>query len=250
MNDRWSELRTLTQARIALGHAGHALPTAALLDFQLAHASARDAVHKPWDVEAFAEGVRALGLRPLLLATPVADRAEYLKRPDLGQMLDRESERKLRCPPPEAMDIALVVTNGLSSTALDRHGLPLVQAIASACCENDLRLGPVCLVANGRVAVSDPVGAGLHAQVAVIVIGERPGLSADDSLGLYFTYAPRPGRSNAERNCIFNVRPPAGLGYHEAASKLVYLTRESFRLGLSGVALKDETQFRAITAGR
>jgi ethanolamine ammonia-lyase small subunit len=151
MNDRWSGLRALTQARIALGHAGHALPTAALLDFQLAHASARDAVQKPWDVEVFAEGVRALGLRPLTLATPVMDRAEYLKRPDLGQTLDSESERKLRLQPPEAMDIAVVVTNGLSSTALDRHGLPLLQAIASTCCANDLRVGPVCLVANGRV---------------------------------------------------------------------------------------------------
>lgn len=249
MSDRWSDLRALTQARIALGHAGHALPTGALLDFQLAHASARDAVHKPWDIEAFAEGVRALGLRPLALATPVTDRAEYLKRPDLGQTLDRESERKLRLQPPEAMDVAVVVTNGLSSTALDRHGLPLLQAIASACCVSGLRLGPVCLVANGRVAVSDPVGAALDARAAVIIVGERPGLSADDSLGLYFTYAPCPGRSNAERNCVSNVRPPAGMDYHEAASKLIYLTRESFRLGLSGVALKDETRLGAITAG-
>jgi ethanolamine ammonia-lyase small subunit len=239
MSDRWSELRTLTQARIALGHAGHALPTAALLDFQLAQAAARDAVRKPWNIEAFAEGVHALGLRPLLLATPVADRAEYLRRPDLGRMLDGASERKLRCQPCAAMDIALIVTNGLSSTALDRHGLPLLQAIAGACCGNDLRLGPVCLVANGRVAVSDPIGAGLHAQVAVIVVGERPGLSADDSLGIYFTYAPRPGRSNAERNCISNVRPPVGLGYREAADKILYLILESRRLGISGVTLKD-----------
>lgn len=240
MNDRWSDLRTLTQARIALGRAGHALPTSALLDFQLAHASARDAVHKPWNIAAFAEEVYKLGLRALVLSTPITNRVEYLKRPDLGQLLDQESELKLGTLPHEDIDVALVVTNGLSSTALDKHALPLLQAIADTYHGHGLRLGPVCLVANGRVALSDSIGKGLGARLAVVIVGERPGLSADDSLGLYVTYAPRPGRSNAERNCISNIRPPAGLSYEHAARKLLYLTSESIRLNGSGILLKDQ----------
>jgi ethanolamine ammonia-lyase small subunit len=136
--------------------------------------------------------------------------------------------------------VALIVTNGLSSTAVERHGIPLLQAIVSGYREQQIRIAPVVLVANGRVALSDAIGSVLGARVAVIIVGERPGLSAADSLGIYLTYAPQPGNSDAQRNCISNIRPPEGLGYEAAAAKLIYLTEEAMRRGVSGVALKDE----------
>jgi ethanolamine ammonia-lyase small subunit len=240
MTDAWVALRRFTQARIALGRAGHAVPTRELLAFQLAHAQARDAVHLPWDPDAFAEQVRGLGEEALLLETPVADRAEYLRRPDLGRVLSEESRSRLRDLHAEGADVALIVTNGLSSTAVERHGIPLLQAIVNGYRTRQIRIAPVCLVANGRVALSDHVGRVLGAQLAVIVVGERPGLSAADSLGIYLTFAPQPGNTDAQRNCISNIRPPEGLGYEEAAAKLLYLTGEAMRRGVSGVALKDE----------
>ncbi len=233
-------LRRLTQARIALGRAGHALPTQAQLDFQLAHAQARDAVHVPWNIEAFAGQVRNLGEEALLLATAVGSRDEYLRRPDLGRLLDEDSRARLKQLRNQDTDVALIITNGLSSTAIERHGIPLVQAIRNAYRTRSFRLAPVALVPNGRVALSDDIGGALAARVAVIIVGERPGLSAADSLGIYLTFAPHPGTTDAGRNCISNVRPPEGLGYEAAAAKLLFLTEEALRLGLSGVALKDD----------
>lgn len=240
MSDPWNPLRRFTQARIGLGRAGHALPTGALLDFQLAHAQARDAVHWPWDAEAYAAEVRTLGAECLVLATPVADRSEYLRRPDLGRRLADASRDDLAEFSGEGFDIALAVTNGLSSTAVERHGLPLLAAILERYRALGLRVGPVCAVVNGRVALSDEIGAALKARLAVMVVGERPGLSAADSLGIYLTYAPGPGNTDAERNCLSNIRPPEGLDYGAAADKLAYLTGEALRRGLSGVGLKDE----------
>lgn len=240
MNDEWVALRRFTQARIALGRVGHALPTKALLEFQLAHARARDAVHFPWDMAGFAGQLRELGEAPLLLETRVADRDEYLRRPDLGRLLSDSSRDRLRQASAGGADVALIVSNGLSSTAVERHGLPLLQAILSGYGERGLRVAPICLVANGRVALADDIGGVLGARVAVIVVGERPGLSAADSLGIYLTYGPQPGNSDAQRNCISNIRPPEGMGYGAAAATLLYLTDEAMRRGLSGVALKDE----------
>jgi ethanolamine ammonia-lyase small subunit len=240
MTDSWVALRRFTQARIALGRAGHAVPTQVLLDFQLAHAQARDAVHFSWDIDAFAEQVRGLGEEVLILDTPVGSRGEYLRRPDLGRILTRESRNRLRNFNTGEADVALIVTNGLSSTAVERHGIPLLQAIVNAYRSRQIRIAPVSLVANGRVALSDDIGSILAARVAVIVVGERPGLSAADSLGIYLTFAPQPGNSDAERNCISNIRPPVGLSYDDAAAKLLYLTEEAMRRGISGVALKDE----------
>jgi ethanolamine ammonia-lyase small subunit len=240
MTDSWVALRRFTQARIALGRAGHAVPTRVLLDFQLAHAQARDAVHLSWDIAAFAGQVRGLGEVPLILETPVADRAEYLRRPDLGRVLSEESRTRLRDLNAGGADVALIVTNGLSSTAVERHGIPLLQAIVNGYRTRQIRIAPVTLVANGRVALSDDIGSVLAARVAMIVVGERPGLSAADSLGIYLTFAPQPGNTNAQRNCISNIRPPEGLGYEEAATKLLYLTEEAMRRGISGVALKDD----------
>jgi ethanolamine ammonia-lyase small subunit len=239
MTDPWIELRRFTQARIALGHTGHAIPTQALLDFQLAHAEARDAVHFPWDIETFAEQVRELGEKVLMLDTPVSSRSEYLRRPDLGRVLTEASRTRLENLKAGATDVALIVTNGLSSTAVERHGIALLQAIVEGFRARQISIAPVALVANGRVALADDIGSLLAARVAIIVVGERPGLSAADSLGLYLTYAPRPGNTDAERNCISNVRPPEGLGYAAAAAKLLYLTGKALRRGISGVSLKD-----------
>ena len=240
MTDPWVALRRFTRARIALGR-GHAVPTGALLDFQLAHAEARDAVHTPWDVAAFAGRVRDLGEEALILDTPVTGRGEYLRRPDLGRMLTEESRTRLRSVVDGEADIALIVTNGLSSTALERHGIPLLRAIVSGYHARRFRIAPIALVANGRVALLDDVGSAVAARAAVIIVGERPGLSAADSLGIYLTFAPQPGNTDAERNCISNIRQPDGLGYGAAVEKLLYLTEEALRRGISGVALKDET---------
>ena len=241
MTDLWVALHRFTQARIALGRAGHALPTKALLDFQLAHAQARDAVHLPWAIDAFAAQVRDLGLEVLSLDTPVTSRGQYLRRPDLGRLLTDESRLRLMDFAASETDVALIVTNGLSSTAVERHGIPLLQAIADGYRARHIRMAPISLVVNGRVALSDAIGSLLAARVAVIIVGERPGLSAADSLGIYLTFGPRPGNSDAERNCISNIHPPEGLDYEAAAAKLLYLTEEAMRRGMSGVALKDDT---------
>ncbi len=239
MTDPWIDLRRYTQARIALGRSGHAIPTQALLDFQLAHAQARDAVHFPWNVNDFAGRVRELGEEVLILDTPVSSRSEYLRRPDLGRVLTDTARDRLKHVNAAATEVALIVTNGLSSTAVERHGIALLQAIVAGCKVRQFRIAPVVLVANGRVALVDDIGYALAAQVAVIIVGERPGLSAADSLGIYLTFAPRTGNTDAERNCISNIRPPEGLGYEAAAAKLLYLTEEALRRGISGVALKD-----------
>ena len=240
MTDSWVALRRFTQARIALGRAGHAVPTQVMLDFQLAHAQARDAVHYSWAIDAFAGQVLGLGEEVLILDTPVVSRDEYLRRPDLGRVLTEGSGTRLRNFNDGEVDVALIVTNGLSSTAVERHGIPLLQAIVNSYRTRQFRIAPVFLVANGRVALSDAIGSVIAARVAVIVVGERPGLSAADSLGIYLTFAPQPGTTDAERNCISNIRPPEGLSYEAAAAKLLYLTGEAMRRGISGVALKDE----------
>lgn len=241
MSDSWLALNRFTQARIALGRAGHAVTTRELLDFQLAHARARDAVHFPWDVADFARQLRELGEEALLLTTPVTGRDEYLRRPDLGRIVTEESRELLKVASADETDIALIVTNGLSSTAVDRHGIPLLQALVNGFRARQLRLAPIALVANGRVALLDDIGSAAAARLAVIIVGERPGLGAADSLGIYLTFAPQPGNTDAQRNCISNIRPPEGLSYEAAAEKLFYLTDEALRRGISGVALKDES---------
>ncbi len=240
MTDPWIALRRFTQARIALGRAGHAVPTQALLDFQLAHAQARDAVQFPWNIDAFAEQLRDIGEETLILQTPVSSRSEYLRRPDFGRVLNEESRIRLCNFKASGVDVALIVSNGLSSTAVERRGIALLQTILEGLRVRQFRIAPICLVANGRVALLDDIGSVLDARVAVIVIGERPGLSAADSLGIYLGYAPKQGNTDAERNCISNIHPPEGLSYESATRKLLYLIEESNRRGFSGVALKDE----------
>lgn len=240
----WQQLRQLTPARIALGRAGTSLPTAAQLDFQFAHAQARDAVHLPFDHAELREELHSMGLETLLLHSAAVDRHTYLQRPDLGRRLDPASAEQLDDYARErgqAHDLAIVIADGLSALAVRRHSLPFLQRLLDQVRAEGWRLAPLCLVQQGRVAVADEVGERLGAKMSVILIGERPGLSSPDSLGLYFTYAPRVGLTDAYRNCISNVRLE-GLSYGMAAFRLMYLMREACRRQLSGVELKDEAE--------
>lgn len=240
MHDPWHELRRFTPARIAQGRAGCSLPTQALLDFQLAHAAARDAVHQGWDVDTFAGQLQETGLQSLVLQTRVESRVDYLQRPDKGRSLADASAALLYNATPSACDVALIVSNGLSSTAVNYHGLELLCAVHNALQASGLSMGPICLVPDARVAVADEIGALLKARASLILIGERPGLSAADSLGAYLTYAPKVGNTDAERNCLSNIRTPDGLSCAAAAAKLAWLINAALHLKLSGVGLKDD----------
>ncbi len=240
MKDPWADFRRFTQARIGQGRVGSATPTSAQLDFQFAHAMARDAVHQIWQVDEFAKAITLKGWQSLELATLVGHREQYLLRPDLGRCLNQPSRQLLQSLVNPSIDVALIVSNGLSSTAVDQHGLGLLDAIMTAYAGCQLKLGPICLLPNARVAVADEIGVLLNARVSVIIVGERPGLSASDSLGIYLTYAPCIGNTDADRNCLSNIRPPSGLSYDEAASKLAYLTLQALQRGVSGVTLKDD----------
>lgn len=240
--DPWSELRQLTGARIALGRAGGSLPTAELLAFGAAHAAARDAVRSELDPGRLEADLAAHGLgAPVLrLASQAPDRTAYLRRPDLGRRLDPASLERLRAAAPEGgCDVALLVGDGLSAGAAQAHAPALLGALAARLRERGLRLGPVALVRQARVAVQDAVGQALGARAAVIALGERPGLGSPDSLGAYLVLGPHPGRTDAERNCVSSIRPE-GLPIEAAAELLGWLTGEALRRGLSGVGLKDE----------
>lgn len=237
----WGFLRDYTTARIALGRAGSSLPTNRHLDFQLAHARARDAVHSELDVDALDRDVTALGHETLLLRSAAADRATYLQRPDLGRRLDGRSQQLLNeRATTAAYDVAFIVADGLSALAVQRHAPAMLDAILSRLASEEWNVAPIALVEQGRVAISDEIGSLLNAELAVILIGERPGLSSPDSLGIYLTYGPRLGNTDADRNCISNIRA-AGLSYPEAAHRLLHLMTAARNLGLSGVALKDDS---------
>lgn len=244
----WLDLRRLTPARIALGRTGTSIPTSAQLDFQAAHAQARDAVHLPFEHGAITESLAAKGRETLLLHSAAADRNAYLQRPDLGRKLDEASVQLLTDftqAHPGSIDLAVVVADGLSSLAVHRHTLPFLERLEEQARAEGWTLSPVILVEQGRVAVADEIGQRLGAKMVVILIGERPGLSSPDSLGLYFTYAPKVGLTDASRNCISNVRLE-GLSYGMAAHRLLYLMREACRRQLSGVNLKDEAELQTL----
>jgi ethanolamine ammonia-lyase small subunit len=235
----WARLRRHTPARIGLKRAGAGLATREHLSFQLAHARARDAVHDPLDAAPLLDGLRERGLDALHLASAAGERRTYLVRPDLGRRLDEASRDRLdSCA--RGHDLVLVLADGLSARAVQRHALPLIDAALPELRRQAWRLGPVIVVEQGRVAIGDEIGAALDAALVAVLIGERPGLTAPNSLGVYLTWAPAIGRQDAERNCLSNIRPE-GMGYAEAASKLVYLLAEARRRRLTGVALKDET---------
>lgn len=240
----WQLLRRHTPARIGLGRAGASLPTAPQLEFQAAHALARDAVHRPFDTVGVEAAIRALGLPTVALHSAAPDRATYLKRPDLGRRLSDASlaalEARATVDDGTRPDLAVVVADGLSTLAVERHAAPFVALLHDAL-GRDWRWAPVAVVQQARVAIGDPVGHALAARVSVVLVGERPGLSSPDSLGVYVTWGPRPGRTDAERNCISNVRPE-GLPLANAAARLAWLLREARARQLTGVDLKDESQ--------
>lgn len=233
-----SELRALTPARVALGRSGVSLPTRALLDFTLDHARARDAVHAPFDAEALAAALAGQGVATVAVRSLVADRADYLKRPDLGRRLADDSRVVLEARAGDGCDVAVVIADGLSPAAVNTDALALAAALLPKL--SGLALGPIVIAGNARVALGDDIGASLKARLTIMLIGERPGLSAPKSIGAYLTIAPGPGRSDAERNCVSNIQP-AGLRNGEAASKIEWLAREALRRGVTGVALKDES---------
>jgi ethanolamine ammonia-lyase small subunit len=244
----WLELRRLTPARIALGRTGTSLPTSAQLDFQFAHAQARDAVHLPFDHAGLSAQLTERGRESLLLHSAATDRNSYLQRPDLGRKLSDESAQALReyaAAHPGGVDLAIVVADGLSALAVHRHTLPFLTRLEEHMSADGWSMAPVILMEQGRVAVGDEIGQLLGAKMLVMLIGERPGLSSPDSLGLYFTYNPKIGLTDAYRNCISNVRLE-GLSYGMAAHRLLYLMREACRRQLSGVNLKDEAQVQTL----
>ncbi|MEX0163317.1 ethanolamine ammonia-lyase subunit EutC [Pseudomonas brassicacearum] len=244
----WLNLRNLTPARIALGRTGTSLPTSAQLDFQFAHAQARDAVHLAFDHQGIRAQLTERGRESLLLHSAASDRNSYLQRPDLGRRLDDASAQQLQdyaTAHPGGVDLAIVVADGLSALAVHRHTLPFLARLEEQIAADGWSVSPIVLVEQGRVAVADEVAQRLGAKMSVILIGERPGLSSPDSLGLYFTYAPKVGLTDAYRNCISNVRLE-GLSYGMAAHRLIYLMREACRRQLSGVNLKDEAQVHTL----
>jgi len=242
--DAWRELRSLTPARIALGRAGASLPTREVLAFSLAHAQARDAVHAALDVDALLAQLSGEEAEPIVVRSKAADRAAYLARPDWGRRLDSDDASGLVRAATGPCDIAWVISDGLSATAVQRHAVPLLTAVRPLL--GSLRCAPVVIATQARVALADEVGAALQARVAVSLIGERPGLSSPDSLGLYITWNPRPGTTDEARNCISNVRP-LGLAIPAAAQLLAALLRAVLQQQLSGVALRFDPA-RAIGA--
>jgi ethanolamine ammonia-lyase small subunit len=237
-------LRQFTNARIALGRAGNSLPTAPLLAFNLSHAQARDAVHHPLDTDALHEQLRAQNFKTLDVHSAAPDREHYLRRPDLGRRLSEESRVALAAVPNDSPEVVFVIGDGLSAFAASKQSIPLLQAVVPRLA--DWKIGPVVVARQARVALGDEIGELLNAKLVVMLIGERPGLSSPDSLGIYLTYAPKVGCSDAQRNCISNVRPE-GLDYPLAAHKLHYLLTHARRLGLTGVGLKDDSD--ALLAG-
>jgi ethanolamine ammonia-lyase small subunit len=242
----WSRLKEFTQARIGLGRVGHSLPMQEVLDFQYAHAAARDAVLRPVDFSGLTDGLTGQGVAHVLAHSRARDRDEYLKRPDLGRRLDNASlERLQSLRSGSGFDLALIVADGLSSSAVENHALPLLERMLRYAEGGQWKLAPVVIARQARVALSDEIGEALAARAVAIMIGERPGLSSADSLGIYLTFGPKVGNLDSARNCISNVHG-AGLSYDLAAHKLNFLLREAFRLQLSGVNLKDTSDAVAL----
>lgn len=240
--DPWLELQRFTAARIALGRAGGSQRTATLLDFRAAHAQARDAVHAPFAATALLAALDSTGLTGLLLNSAVTDRTSYLRRPDLGRILASTARQTLTdlttAPGYVPPDIVLIVSDGLAAQAAENHALPTLIPLVGELRAAGWSLGPICVVPFARVKIQDEIGALLGARYSLMLLGERPGLSAPDSLGAYFTARPAAGCTDADRNCVSNIRP-AGFRPPLAARKLAWLLNTSRQTGQSGVALKD-----------
>jgi ethanolamine ammonia-lyase small subunit len=238
--DLAARLRALTPARVGLGRTGVSQQTRDLLDFNSAHAQARDAVHTRLEAASLAAQLSAItGTKVLLLHSAAASRGIYLQRPDLGRALSEASRAELGGAAPTSCDLALIVADGLSALAVERHAASLIQELWPRL--EGWRIAPLTVVEQARVALGDEIGAAFGALISVVLIGERPGLSSPDSLGAYITFDPRPGRSDAERNCISNIRAE-GLTYAQAATELFFYLHEARRRQLTGVALKMESR--------
>jgi ethanolamine ammonia-lyase small subunit len=237
--DTWDAIRAVTPARVALGRAGGSLPTAAHLRFRADHARARDAVTHGFDAERITSALTETGHRAVALSSAAVSREEYVCRPDLGRMLSPASRASLRALTAEPCDLVLVLCDGLSPLAVERHGPALVDAISSSERLAAWSLGPVAVVSNGRVAVGDDVGWILRSRFVLVLIGERPGLSVPESVGAYLTFEPAPGCTDAQRNCVSNIHDQ-GLSIDDAARRIVGLAVRASMLGLTGVGLNDE----------
>jgi len=233
-------LRDLTPARVGLGVTGASLPTKALLEFTLDHARARDAVHATFDVAGMMRGLGELGLRASHVSSRAGSRKDYLRRPDLGRMLDPDSRQLLGNHVEGARRLAIVVGDGLSPAAVNAHAVALLRSLIPQLAIDAIEIGHAVVASGARVALGDEIGAILGARMVVVLIGERPGLSAADSLGVYVTFAPKVGLTDEKRNCVSNIHR-AGLSYDEAAFRVAWLIREGLVRELTGVALKDES---------
>lgn len=243
--DPWGQLKSFTRARIALGRVGSSLPTKEVLDFGLAHAMARDAVHLALDINALEADIKEQQFTTIQVKSMAPDRASYLLRPDWGRRLHEQSLLRLQnLPQAKPIDFLIVVGDGLSSLAVARHVAPLLAEL-NYLLPSAWHTSHVVIASQARVAIGDEIGQALNARMVAMLIGERPGLSSPDSLGIYLTYNPKLGLSDADRNCISNVRPE-GLQYAAAAKKLVWLAKEAMRLKVTGVALKDESDVQEI----
>lgn len=239
--DPWQHLSQFTPARIALGRTGMSLPTRANLDFQLAHALARDAVHIPLDFTQLNQQLNQLGFKTQILQSQAENDAMYLQRPDLGRLLCQGSLAELQAQPPLAVDAVIIIADGLSSKAIEHHAVHFIELLLPALQTKAYQIPPLCLVKQGRVAIGDAIAEHYQARFCILLIGERPGLSSPDSMGIYFTYQAQAGIStDADRNCISNIHSN-GLSYEQALKKLLFLIDGAEQLKLSGVSLKDET---------
>ncbi len=235
VKDKWAALRQATPARIALGRSGAGLPTRANLEFQFAHARARDAVHSGLDLDALETELAPLEVIRVASAAP--DRASYLRRPDLGRKLAEGEAEKLNARP--VCDVAFVIADGLSSAAVQANAAAVIHA-ARARLEG-LAFGPVVIASQARVAIGDEIGAALGARLVVLLVGERPGLTVADSLGAYLTYDPKSGTKDSQRNCLSNIHGQGGMSYEQAAGKIAWLTRAALERKLTGTGLKEES---------
>ncbi|AXT73252.1 ethanolamine ammonia-lyase subunit EutC [Vibrio sp. dhg] len=249
----WDKLREFTSARIALGRSGNSVPTDELLSFQLDHAQAMDAVHCTLNVDSLVAQLsdsysilKQTLEPPVVVTSKVTDRFMYLQRPDLGRQLDEASWNTLEAIGKEhntELDLAIVIADGLSSVAIQNHALPVISRLVSLMSgdeEHQWNLAPIAIVKQGRVAVGDDVGQCFNAKAVLVLIGERPGLTSPDSMGMYLTWGAKRGSKDSDRNCISNVRPQ-GLNYDDACQRAFYLLKEARRLQLSGVNLKDRS---------
>lgn len=239
--DAWQSLKAFTNARIALGRTGVATPLKEILDFRMCHAHARDAVYSILQIEELSEALQPFQIPIITVSSKAHERAIYLQRPDLGRKLNDASANNLKNETSHSADVAIIIADGLSATAINEHAVHVVKKLIPLLKQSVLTITPLVIAEQARVAIGDEIGSILQAKLSVILIGERPGLSSPHSMGAYITYQPVPGKTDESRNCISNIRPE-GLGYGLAAEKIAKLIKRALQLKLSGIQLKDEEQ--------